>query len=291
MEPILRAIDRIENRLAEPLSLSEIARVAGFSTYHFCRYFRAMTGGSVMGYVRARRLSLAAVAVRDGRERLIDIAFDAGFESQEAFTRAFKRAFGTTPGALRRGRTDIDPFYLMPLLSENWLRAKQEAIPMNPKFVTLEERKISGLRQRVSRGVEASLPELWMTLNARMNEYEDAVEGAAYGLCIHGVEGGPGDFDYLAGVQVRGEKPEPDGMETVTLQARDYAVFTFSPETTELPDEFRRAYAYIFDTWLPSSGYRIARASDFEYYEKHRFDATTLSGEIDIYIPVEEKAA
>ena len=290
MEPLLRAIERIEERLAEPLSLAEIARAAGVSTYHFCRYFRAMTGTSVMGYVRARRLSLAAVAVRDGRDRLIEIAFDAGFESQEAFTRAFKRAFGMTPGALRRGRAAIDPLYLIPSLSENWIRARQEAVPMEPKFVKLDERKIAGLRQRVSRGVTTSIPELWTTLHERMHEFENAVAGAAYGVCIHDVDGGPGDFDYMAGLQVRGDGEVPAGMETIILAPRDYAVFTFSPDTPDLPQAFRRAYAFIFETWLPASDYKIAAASDFEYYEQSRFDAATLTGEIDIYLPVEPKA-
>lgn len=160
---------------------------------------------------------------------------------------------------------------------------------MEPTMKSCGPLRIAGLRQRMSRGNANAIPELWKTLHARMDEFENAIPGAAYGVCLHAKNGGPGDFDYMAGLRVKEGGPLPDGMEVVTLPAREYAVFTFSPETTDLPREFRKAYAYIFETWLPGSDFKIAQAADFEHYDQNRFSSKTLSGEIDIYLPVEPK--
>lgn len=284
MERLLRAAARIESAIEEPLTVKTVAEAAGLSVFHFCRYFRAMTGDSVMGYVRARRLSLAVPRLSESDDRLIEIAFDAGFESQEAFTRAFKRRFGVTPGAVRRGRAWIEPARLQPSLSELCLKARQEGMTMEPTFKKLSAMKIAGLRQRVMKAAPSQIPALWETLNDRMADYRDAVQGTAYGVCLHTPEAGPDGFDYLAGLEV-GEFV-PVGMTAITLPQQEYAVFSFRLASTDLSLEFRKAYGFIFETWLPNSGYRMAQAADFERYQKHRFDAQTLMGEVDIFLPV-----
>ncbi len=93
----------IEAHRDEPMTLAELASVAGFSPYHFSRLFTARFGESVMEYVRTVRLQAAALRlVGDAPPSLIDLAFDCGFESQEAFTRAFRRAYGVPPGQYKR---------------------------------------------------------------------------------------------------------------------------------------------------------------------------------------------
>lgn len=94
----------IEARLDEPLTLDAIAAQAGLSPYHFSRLFTARMGRSVMAYARGRRLIRGARRlVAEPDIKLIDLAFDGGFESQEAFTRAFRRLFGVSPGRFRQG--------------------------------------------------------------------------------------------------------------------------------------------------------------------------------------------
>ena len=104
MQHILKAIDTIEANLGEDLRLDEVASAAGVSRYHFCRTFQAMTGWTVMGYVRARRLTRAAELLRDGSLPIVDIALDCGFGSQQAFTRSFSDFFCVSPGSVRNGR-------------------------------------------------------------------------------------------------------------------------------------------------------------------------------------------
>ncbi len=103
-DPLERAMAHVEAHAFEPLTLAELASVAGFSPYHFARQFTARYGLTPMAFVRARRLGLAArLLASPDPPALIELAFDTGFESQEGFTRAFKRAFGVSPGRYRRG--------------------------------------------------------------------------------------------------------------------------------------------------------------------------------------------
>src|SRR5437763_1121074 len=91
----------IESHLTDDLSLDRIAAAAGVSTFHLCRAFAAATGQPVAAYARARRLSRAAQALAAGAPDILDVALGAGYESHEAFTRAFRQQFQTTPESVR----------------------------------------------------------------------------------------------------------------------------------------------------------------------------------------------
>src|SRR5258707_11831769 len=100
----------IEAHRDEPMTVAELAAVAGFSPYHFSRLFTARFGISAMEYVRTCRLQAAALRLTgDSPPPLTELAFDAGFESQEAFTRAFRRRYGTPPGQFQREALEQQP--------------------------------------------------------------------------------------------------------------------------------------------------------------------------------------
>jgi AraC family transcriptional regulator len=283
---LLRALEWVEASLADDIAPADAADVAALSPHHFYRYFRAVTGQSVMGYVRSRRLSLAAQRLAGRDDRIIDIALDAGFESQEAFSRAFKRRFGATPGAVRRDTAMIDPTLFQPSLTEAWLIARQEAQAMDVKFVDLDAFSIVGPVETVSKTQTEEIPAVWETFHARYGEIPGIDPTKSYGLCVHHTTA-IDSFDYIAGIEVAPDATAPEGMRKVDVAPRRYAVFTFEPSGPNMPDEFRKAYAYIFEHWLPNEPYRMADASDFELYEVGRFDPATMKGEVDIYIPVE----
>ena len=94
---ILRAVDYMERNLSRPISVSDIASEAAYSTFHFVRLFKALTGCTPGSYLRRRRLTEAAGELSRSRKRIIEIAMDYQFQSQEAFTRAFKDCFGINP--------------------------------------------------------------------------------------------------------------------------------------------------------------------------------------------------
>lgn len=103
--PIQHSLAFIESHLTEPVTVEQAAAAAGYSRHHYSRSFLALTGLTPTGYLRRRRLSEAARELVTSSKRILDIALDYQFGSQEAFTRSFKREFGVSPGLYRqRGR-------------------------------------------------------------------------------------------------------------------------------------------------------------------------------------------
>jgi AraC family transcriptional regulator len=100
----------------EALTLRFLSRKLGYSEFHTTRKFKEISGIQFRDYLRLRRLAFALKEVRDSEKSILDIAFDYGFSSHEAFTRAFKGAYGVTPSEYRKKpkpvvlRTKINPF-------------------------------------------------------------------------------------------------------------------------------------------------------------------------------------
>lgn len=119
-QQIQRIVDAIDDSIKahddEALTLHALARRLGYSEFYTTRKFREIAGMPLRDYLRHRRLAFALKEVRDSEKSLLDIAVDYGFSSHEAFTRAFKSAYGVTPSDYRRHptpvvlRTKINPF-------------------------------------------------------------------------------------------------------------------------------------------------------------------------------------
>lgn len=99
---IKKAIAYIEEHLHEPITLEDIAWQSDFSKFHFHRIFQSYVGITITEYIRMRRLTNASVALLHTNERILDIALYYQFESQESFTRAFKKVYKLPPGQYRR---------------------------------------------------------------------------------------------------------------------------------------------------------------------------------------------
>jgi AraC-type DNA-binding domain-containing proteins len=95
-------IDFIRANLERNISVSELATVACLSPFHFARMFKRMTGKTPHGFVSSERFELARKLLGEQDIPLVAVAHRSGFSSQAAFSTAFKRAMGCTPGAYRR---------------------------------------------------------------------------------------------------------------------------------------------------------------------------------------------
>lgn len=136
------------------LTLRSLSRTLGYSEYYTTRKFREISGMQLRDYLRRRRLAFALREVRDSERSLLDIALDYGFSSHEAFTRAFKDAYGVTPSAYRAAprpvvlRTKIHPFdrYFLGLgeigmaTSKDGVKTYFVTIPAH-KFLHIENRE------------------------------------------------------------------------------------------------------------------------------------------------------
>lgn len=95
------AMEYIETHLSENISYDEIAKIACCSTYHFQRMFSFITDVALSEYIRRRRLTLAAFELQTSDIKVIDVALKYGYESPEAFSRAFKTLHGVMPSSAR----------------------------------------------------------------------------------------------------------------------------------------------------------------------------------------------
>lgn len=93
--------DWIDSNLEKTLSIDEVAAKSGYSKWHLQRMFRSVTKQTLGGYIRERRLTLAAEALRLTQRPVFDIALQYGYDSQQTFSRVFRRQFAQTPTAYR----------------------------------------------------------------------------------------------------------------------------------------------------------------------------------------------
>jgi len=100
-ERIIRTLVYIQQHLDADLDLDQLAAIANFSRFHFHRVFHGLVGESLQQHIRRLRLERAAQGLKHGSEPVIQIALQAGFETHEAFTRAFKAMFETSPSDYR----------------------------------------------------------------------------------------------------------------------------------------------------------------------------------------------
>ncbi|MCB0081673.1 MAG: helix-turn-helix transcriptional regulator, partial [Caldilineaceae bacterium] len=92
----------IQLHITEPLDRTQLATLAGFSVPHFHRVFLAQVGESPTAYVRRMRLDRAGRKLRMGAIDIGEVALAAGYESHNAFSKAFKQHFGLSPSAFRQ---------------------------------------------------------------------------------------------------------------------------------------------------------------------------------------------
>jgi AraC family transcriptional regulator len=293
LERIQQAIDYIEAHLSDELAIEAIAGRAAFSPWHFQRIFGAMVGETVRSYVRKRRLSQAFDSLQASDARIADIAWAHGFESHEAFTRAFKTTFGITPGAVRRNAQPVAPPLQRIVLTPEYLHQRYGDIRMEPTFKQLDEISVIGLGSPFISILSPDqnnftvIPALWDTLFRRIDEIPGRREEFSLGLCRSLPEGmermHDDQFYYIAGVPVQSVDEVPTGMVSTVIPARTYAMFTHRGRLNRLQETMN----YIYGSWLPNSDRERADGSvpDLEWYDG-RFAHDSDTSEMDIYIPL-----
>lgn len=277
MNPVAKALWLIESGLQAEVTLERLAQVCGVSRFSLLRAFGAVTGCSVMSYLRARRLSEAARVLATGAPNILDVALDAGYGSHEAFTRAFREQFGLTPQALREqshlnGITLMEPFRM----------DQQHFIDLEaPRFETSQPMLIAGLGERYTFDTNDGIPRQWQRFSPWIGRVPGEVKGVAYGVCCNG--DGNDSFEYIAGVQVASTSGLPADFHHVQIPQRCYAVFTHRKHISTIRDTINA----IWNKWLPESGFRHGNAPDFERYDQ-AFDPATGNGSFEIWVPIED---
>ncbi len=180
-------IDYIEENLDYELTLQAIAQKAGISQWHFQRIFKALTNETIKTYIRSRRLANAFEKLLTTNQKIIEIAITAGFESQQSFSRAFKKAFDMTPNEARK-LTNKSIFLKKVEFNQDYLKHINKNISLEPKIITQKKRTLVGLHTQFysvdseKNNIADKLPALWDDFLPRMAEIKHSVVGQSYGV-------------------------------------------------------------------------------------------------------------
>lgn len=266
LSQVQKGIDFIEANLEHELSLRDIAKETGIGQWHFQRIFKALTNETLKTYIRSRRLGIALERLITTEQRIIEIAISAGFESQESFTRAFKKAFDMTPNQARK-IGDKNRFLKKIEFNTEYLQHINRNISLEPEIFTQEKMQLVGMKTRFyssdsnKNNLADKLPALWDEFLLRMDEIRHGVPGAAYGV-IQQAKDDTDLLEYLAGREVNQFTTVPQGMDVIEVSACEYARFTHKGDASKLDNTVN----YIYSSWLMQSGRWHSYGPDLEIY-------------------------
>lgn len=135
-ESIQKAVDYIENHLESHIPIETLAETSHLSLFYFQRLFARLVKKPVGEYIKLRRLAHGAVQLAGGSTPVVDIAMACGFSGRETFSRAFKEAYGLSPGAYKRAPASLNHFD-KPNLLLNYVTVG-EGVPLIAQGIVLE---------------------------------------------------------------------------------------------------------------------------------------------------------
>jgi len=274
-----KALWYIESHFGQDISLGDVADVAGVSRYHMSRAFGAALGYSVMQYVRGRRLTEAARNLACGAPDILAVALDAGYNSHEAFTRAFRDQFGLTPEVVRaQGNLNDIELVEATKMDETLLTNLQ-----TPRFENGRTMLIAGLSERYSAETSAGIPAQWQRFGPYLGNITGQIGRTAYGVICNGDDSG--NTEYISGVEVSDFSRIPKELSQLRIPEQNYAVFAHGDHISTI----RRVWFTIWNKWLPESGLEVSEGPEFERYGEE-FDPSTGTGGFEIWIPMKRSA-
>lgn len=154
---------------------------------------------------------------------------------------------------------------------------------MEPKIIFDKEFKIVGLKKLIKPGSN-EFPELWGEFFSRRGEIKNEVRtDVALGLSEYTTDiTNDIGFYYIACVEVTNFESIPEGMIAKVIPPLKYAIFTHKGLMTERNNTFD----FIYNTWLPGSGYELAKGDIIELFDSRSTDISSSGCEFDIYIPL-----
>lgn len=147
-ESAQRMINWMEEHLLEDPFLPGLSQHVGYSPYYCSVLFHRVCGMTLKSYAARRRLSLAALELNNSRRRILDIAMDAGFSTQEAFTRTFRTEFGRTPQFYRKHPVPV-PLFLSKEVFHPWQYAEQKQTNNEKGGMTMGVENLKEARVRI----------------------------------------------------------------------------------------------------------------------------------------------
>ena len=262
---LARVLDYIQTHLDDRLKLDELARVACFSTYHFHRIFTAMMGETLKDHIRRLRLERSALALRLGTKPVVEIALDCGYEAHEAFSRAFKTAYGVAPVRFRSQNSPIAALaapsgvhYCPGAALKTFNLNNNRNAAMNVRIKTIGPMRVAFLRHL---GPYNEVGKTWEKLIAQLaQEGRIGANSVFIGIPHDDPDVTPArKLRYDACVTVDDRYIAAGAIKIQTVPQGDYAVTTHCGP----PSGLGAAYARLFGQWLPRSGREVRSSPSF----------------------------
>ena len=269
MTHIEQALNFVEKNLKAEFNLSDLAKVAGYSEYHFLRVFKQVTHLTPADYIRKRRLSEIAREIENSNRPISDIAFEHGFNSKENFTRAFKNEHNCLPSEYKLVGNSLKLFG----------RLKFDVVPfeITPKITTLE-----GFSLTVFPNQEKSIPAFWNMYNCKKLSLRLSSGKVVpdYGVSYWNNE--KMWLEYFIGIKTSHAQTNTSGTLQIEIPSGLYAIFTTPPSSHfDFVNTVHRSWEFINKVWLPKNEFKRIGRYDFETY----IETSRVYSE-DIYIPI-----
>ncbi|NLO10520.1 MAG: AraC family transcriptional regulator [Clostridiales bacterium] len=279
IERLNSAINYIEENIYEPIILEEVSKIACCSTYHFQRMFAYMADIPISEYIRRRRMSLAAVDLQSGCEKVIDISLKYGYDSPTAFNRAFKSMHGIAPSQAREEGIILKAF--PPISFKITIKGDSE---LNYRIEKKESFRIVGVSMPLETENEKNfeiVPQMWgkAAMDGTIAELATMMEGMPMGLL--GVSACSEQDKWRYYIAVASSQPVVNDMEEYVVPASTWAIFSGEGSSQSIQELEKR----IVTEWLPTSGYEYANAPDIEVY----LNADPEHAKYEVWIPVTKK--
>lgn len=279
------ALAYIEEHLTEEIDYSKISKIAYCSEYHFKRMFSFLSGISLSEYIRRRRLTLAALDLKDKDLRIIDVAVKYGYNSADSFSRAFHSLHGILPSESEN--TQLKAYPRM-----TFILSIQGGCEMNYRIVEKEAFKLVGFKKRVPvifKGVNPEIakmtelltPEVIKQLKVISNVEPTGIISASTNFSEGRMEE-RGELDHYIGVATSSD--ETAEFDVLKIDACTWAIFeSIGP----FPETLQNVWGRIYSEWFPSSGYEAVEGPEILWNESP--DTGNPKYRSEIWIPVKKK--
>jgi AraC family transcriptional regulator len=278
-----RVLAHVDAHLEEELSVERLSGVAAYSKHHFHRQFSALFGLGVHEYVQRVRMKRAAYDLAFRERSVLDVALDAGYESPEAFARAFKKTTGQTPSDFRK-QPDWDAWdaALRPVRDVRRQHMKPETGAREVTVIHFEETRVGVLEhrgdpRRIGDTIRAFIA--W-----RRENHLPPSTSATFNLLYGDPETTPPDeFRLDLCASVKGDvAPNAYGVVSRTIPAGRCAVLRHVGSD----DGFVETSRWLYSEWLPASG---EEPRDFPLFlQRVRFfpDVPEHEAVTDVFLPL-----
>ena len=279
IERLNSSVNYIEENIKETIDLKEVSKIACCSTYHFQRMFSYIADIPLSEYIRRRRMSLAAVDLQSGNERVIDISLKYGYDSPTAFNRAFKSVHGITPSQAKEEGTMLKAF--PPISFKITIKGVTEMIYRIEKK---EAFRIVGISTPLETEIEKNfvlVPQMWSTasMNGTIPRLAAMMEGKPMGLLGVSSCNELGNWRYY--IAVASNQPIDNDLEEYNVPGGTWAIFSGEGNNQSMQELENR----IVTEWFPSYGYKYANAPDIEVY----LNAEPDHMKYEVWIPVTKR--